>query len=301
MSYTSLMTTDAAFSRYEEIRRRLPQTTFPSRSQSRASLAQVADDVDAFVLDAFGVLNVGQTPIPGAVERMAELRKMGKKLVVLTNAASDTRVAALKKYRKLGFDFTADEVVASRDVCAARLGDHLPLGRWGALCTDVDTFVDLDTDIVRWTAAEPWDVDGFLFLSSAALDAATMTALKADLHRRMRPLLVANPDIVAPRETGLSCEPGYFAHLLADETGVEPVFFGKPFGNAFDDVKRRLQGIAPERIAMVGDTLHTDILGGRAAGFKTVLIERFGLFSGTDVGPYIRLSGIVPDYICPVT
>ena len=43
----------------------------------------------AFVLDAFGVLNVGDTPIPGAVgPHGCAAGAMGKRLIVLTNAAS---------------------------------------------------------------------------------------------------------------------------------------------------------------------------------------------------------------------
>jgi HAD superfamily hydrolase (TIGR01459 family) len=301
MSYLSVLTPEDAFLRYEQVRHRLPNTAFPESSIIRPSLSQVADDIDAFVLDAFGVLNVGQTPIPGAVARMAELRERGKTLIVLTNAASDTREFALQKYRTLGFDFTAKEIVASRDVCAARLNQHLPKGKWGAICTDHDDFSDLDVDIARWSAKNPFDADAFLMLSSAALNEDTFKALKATLREAPRPLLVANPDIVAPREIGLSKEPGFYAHVLGDETGVEPVFFGKPFGDAFDDVKARLTGIPDDRIAMVGDTLHTDVLGGAAAGIKTVLITDFGLFAGLDTTGYIERSGIRPTYICKVT
>lgn len=301
MNYYATLDADTAFARYEEIRDRLPQAQFPTASMRCASLSELADEVDAFVLDAFGVLNVGETPIPGAVARMAELRARGKKLVVLTNAASDTRTAALRKYQRLGFDFTADEVVASRDVCATRLSQHIAGGRWGAICTDADDFSDLDAKILRWTAQSQPEVDGFLMLSSAALSSATYDALRQALLSHPRPFLVANPDLVAPRETGLSKEPGFYAHQLADETGISPVFFGKPFGNAYEDVLGRLRGIAPERIAMVGDTLHTDVLGGAAAGMRTVLIRDFGLFAGRDVAPFIQASGIVPDFICPVT
>ncbi len=301
MSYTNTLTTEQAFARYEEVRHRLPEARFAKTATHLPSLSEVADHVDAFILDAFGVLNVGQSPIPGAVERIAELRRRGKRMIVLTNAASDTRDAALNKYRTLGFDFSDDEVVASREVCAARLGQHLPKGVWGAVSTDIDSFADINASVVRWTAAEQPDVDGFLLLSSATLDDATEDALTAALRARARPLVVANPDIVAPREDGLSCEPGFFAHRIADRAGVAPAFYGKPFGHAFEDVLTRLPGIAPSRIAMVGDTLHTDVLGGAAAGLKTVLISDFGLFAGSAVEAYIQRSGIRPDFICPTT
>ncbi len=105
MSYTALLSTETAFQRYEEIRDRLPDARFPDRPRSMDTLADVASHVDAFVLDAFGVLNVGSTPIPGAVERIAQLRAMGKRLIVLTNAASDDHAFAIEKFKGLGFDF----------------------------------------------------------------------------------------------------------------------------------------------------------------------------------------------------
>lgn len=301
MSYLETLTTQAAFDRYEAVRGRLPTASFPAQSIHRASLSEVADHVEAFVLDAFGVLNVGTTPIPDAVERIAELRARDKRLVVLTNAASDTRAAALSKYHALGFDFSPDEVVASRDVCAKRLADILPGGTWGAISTAVDDYADIPANVVRWTTTSPAPVDGFLFLSSAEINATKVEALLKTLQDTPRPIVVANPDLVAPRETGLSKEPGYYAHLLADATGIVPTFFGKPFGDAYADVHALLPDLRPDQIAMVGDTLHTDVLGGAAAGMRTVLIENYGLFAGQPVEPFITQSGIRPDFICPVT
>ena len=52
---------------------------------------------------------------------------------------------------------------------------------------------------------------------------------------------------------------------------------------------------------MVGDTLHTDILGGRAAGLATVLVAGHGLFRGHDPLPFIERSGIRPDWIVETT
>jgi HAD superfamily hydrolase (TIGR01459 family) len=301
MSYSTLLSTEAAFERYEQIRDRLPDAQFPDRPQAMGTLADVAPHVDAFVLDAFGVLNVGGTPIPGAVERIAQLRAMGKKLIVLTNAASDNHAFAISKFEGLGFDFTGEEIITSRDVCVADIHASLPDGRWGAVCKESDTLEDIDLDIVPWTVDAQSDVDGFLMLSSERIDDALMFALEGALKTKPRPLICANPDLVAPRETGLSCEPGFFTHALADRTGIVPQFFGKPFGNAYRAVMTRLSGFSAERIAMVGDTLHTDVLGGAAAGMKTVLIEDHGLFKGHDVVQYMQASGIRPDYICPTT
>ncbi len=295
MAYSDTMTTDAAFTRYESVRHRFPSARFASSTVSCKGLVDIADQFDAFFLDSFGVLNVGDRPIPGATECIQALRDMGKRLIVLTNAASYTCQTAIEKYQKLGFDFTQDEVVSSRDVALARLDDVAPGATWGAVAAVEDRFEDIRADVVHWQGQ---DVDGFLLLSSASLTPDLLEALRKTLSDRPRPLVVANPDLVAPRETGLSKEPGYFAHLLADEFDVSPLFLGKPFGNAFEDAWRRVPGISPDRIAMVGDTLHTDILGGAAFGAKTVLVQDYGLFAGCDVDGYIRQSGIVPDFAC---
>jgi ribonucleotide monophosphatase NagD (HAD superfamily) len=48
---------------------------------------------------------------------------------------------------------------------------------------------------------------------------------------------------------------------------------------------------------MVGDTLHTDILGGNKFGVSTVLVLS-GNTSKRNYEVKINSSGIIPDYIC---
>lgn len=297
-------TADWAFARYEALRAHLPEARFPQVSVHVPSLEDVADRYDGFILDAFGVLNVGETPIPGAVERMARLRARGMRLVVLTNAASFTRAASQLKYHRLGFDFAPEEVVASRDVAAAALS-RWPAGHfWGAITAPGARFDDIPARVSAVDAdASLLDrADGFLFLGSEGWTEARQASLIEALRSRPRPLVVANPDIVAPREAGLSLEPGHFGHEIATATGQPATFFGKPYPDAFDAAIARLgPGIPRRRIAMVGDTLHTDVLGGAAAGIGTVLVTAHGLFRGLDIAPYIAASGIVPDVIAQTT
>ncbi|OYU16765.1 MAG: hypothetical protein CFE34_19270 [Rhodobacteraceae bacterium PARR1] len=292
----------AAFARYESVRARLPQMPRQGDGLVLPDLSAVADHVDGFLLDAFGVLNVGGTAIPGAVARIAALRAAGKRLCVLTNAASYTRAGAVAKYRRLGFDFTADEVVTSREVAAARLAAILPGGLWGAISAPEDDFHDIPARLAS-VIDDPalFDrVEGFLFLSSVRWTPALQDRLARALTDRPRPLVVANPDLVAPTETGLSLEPGLFAHDLIDRLGVAVHWFGKPYPDAFDDAVARL-GLARGRVAMVGDTLHTDVLGGAQAGMRSVLITGHGLFRGHDAKAAIAASGLHPDFVIPTT
>src|SRR5689334_5016588 len=73
-----------AFAAYESVRPRLPSPA-PVAGVCRrvASLDALAPDFDVFLLDAFGVLNIGETAIPGVADRLRRLRAMGKRLMVL--------------------------------------------------------------------------------------------------------------------------------------------------------------------------------------------------------------------------
>ena len=296
-----------AFSRYEAIRQRLPTAVFPARSRRADNLEALVDEFDVFILDAFGVLNVGDTAVPGAPERIATLNDLGKALFVLTNGATYDENAALDKYRRLGFAFEPRQIVSSRSLLHGALKQFPGGFRWGVAAAPQSNLGALPGDLRPLTDDRSTyeEVDGFVLLSSAFWDMAHQELLVASLLAKPRPVLVGNPDLVAPREQGLSLEPGFYAHDLADRTGIAPVFFGKPYGNAFDEVHRRLaadgRSVPPRRIAMVGDTLHTDVLGGAAAGLQTVLVTDHGLLRGLDVGRFIERSEIVPDFIIPTT
>ena len=287
-----------AFDRYEALRASLPTASFPPISRRVACLGDIAADFDVFLLDAFGVLNVGEGAIAGAARAVAGLQALGKRVLVLTNGATFPPDAALAKYRGFGLDLAACDVVASRDALARGMEGVGPR-LWGVAATP-ESRIDLlpgrcvlledDADIYA-------RVDAFVLLSSAEWNAARQSLLTQALRQRPRPLLVGNPDLVAPREGGLTLEPGHWAFEAGAD--VAPVFYGKPFGNIYDLAFERLGNVARDRILAVGDTLHTDVLGGAAAGVKTALVADHGLFRGLDVAPFIARSGIRPDFILP--
>ena len=285
-----------AFARYCAIAHHYPNAArgFPPFSARIDDLRGVFARYDGFILDAFGVLNVGEGVLPQAVERLAQMRAAGKRVVVLTNGASATRDEALAKYHKWGFDFTADEVIASRDLAGAALKGRG--GVWAAIAPDGAGFDDLPGDVRALDDGLLDSADGFLFLGSQRWDDAKQAALVAALKARPRPVICANPDVVAPREGGFTWEPGHYAVDLP----VPVEFYGKPFGGAFAAALRALD-LPAKRVAMVGDSLHTDILGGRAAGCFTVLIQSHGFFKGVDPKAFIAASGLVPDFIAMET
>ena len=289
----------AAWARYEAIRNRLPSARPGGTVRQVRGLLDVSAEFDGFLFDSFGVLNVGETAIPGAAACLDALRAMGKRIRVLTNAASYTGDAALLKYRRMRLDVRREEIVSSRDVTFAHLDAVAPGLTWGAIATAEDDYADAGGLCIFDLLANDrsWDMaQGVLFLSSARWTSTLQDRLVDTLTRHPRPVVIGNPDLVAPREGGLSVEPGYWAHDLHDRTGIAPRLFGKPYPEAFHIA---LAGMGPGRYAMIGDTLHTDILGGQAAGLATILVTDNGLFAGHDTAPYIAQGGIFPDIALP--
>ena len=292
-----------AFEAYEAVRARLPETSYPTKTLQVRNLADLTDECDVFFLDAFGVLNIGDSAIPGAPGRIADLQAMGKTVIVVSNAASVPKPVLLAKYAGLGFHFAPEDVLSSREVLLAGLEGKSTghIGMMGLEAYGREELEALDFSFLADDPAIYAKADSFVLLGAGDWTPARQALLETALSDRPRPVYVGNPDIVAPREDGLSREPGYFAHQLADHTGVLPEFFGKPFTSIFDMALAKVPGVDKARIVMVGDTLHTDILGGQAAGVLTALITDHGALKGLDPHQAMQQSGITPHFTMPST
>ena len=121
-----------AIQQYESVRSLLPTAHMPAQSTHAENLYAISKHFDAFLLDAFGVLNVGETGINGAVKRVELLKSMGKTVLVLTNGARLPAESALKKFLDLGFRFDLSDIVSSRDALAAALPPLPNDGFWAS-------------------------------------------------------------------------------------------------------------------------------------------------------------------------
>jgi len=289
-----MLTTQSIFDRYQKVRARFPQVSAREDSLEIRSLLDIVDQVDAFVFDAFGVLNVGESLIPGADTRLDQLRERGYAIRILTNAASYDRSGAIAKFKRLGLRVEDDEIITSREAALQDLSE----GHWGVIAADTDLLSDLPEHVTRLKDS-PDDynkVDQFLFLSTADWTTSRQDLLETAMQHRPRKLLIGNADLAAPRDDGFSVEPGHFGHQIADLFPGYVQFFGKPFPEVYDLIEASLPTLTSDRIAMCGDTLHTDILGAAARGWRTVLVTQDGLFAGYDTQPFSKQSRLFADW-----
>ncbi len=289
-----MLTTQSIFDRYEEVRSRFPDVSARNASLNITSLLDITDQIDAFVFDAFGVLNVGETMIPGAATRLDQLRARGCAIRILTNAASYDRQGAIAKFKRLGLRVEDDEIITSREAALQNLDE----GHWGVIAAKSDLLSDLPDTVTRLEDnADDYDkVDQFLFLSTADWTTSRQDMLVSAMQHQPRKVLIGNADLAAPRDDGFSVEPGHYGHQIADQFPGLVHFFGKPFPEVYDLIEASLTSLRPDRIAMCGDTLHTDILGAAARGWRTVLVTQDGLFAGHDTQPFSKQSRLFADW-----
>jgi HAD superfamily hydrolase (TIGR01450 family) len=243
----------------------------------------VLSKYDVIFFDAFGVLKTYNGLIPGIENTFAYLRENGKDFYVVTNDASRSPKQLAESYVKLGInDITPERIISSgmlareylelkvREGIVAYLGTDNSAHYIGTPGLQTLSIRELDLNAVG-------DVNALVFLDDEGFDWNTdLTKTLNLLRKRNIPVIVANTDKTYPAsKSRLSIAVGALAKMLEDTIGRQFIRFGKPdpqmFIFAYQHIKN-YPNVSKRDILMVGDTLHTDILGGNKFGLDTALV-----------------------------
>lgn len=256
--------------------------------------APLAERYDGFVLDLWGVIHDGVKPYPGAVETLRQLRRAGKRSVLLSNAPRRSG-AAQAAMRAMDIpDDLYDGILTSGEAVHRALRDRTDpwfaaLGRRMLHIgpeRDRNVFDTLDLDEVH--APEQAE-----FVLNTGPDDHTPGQTVEDFVRLLRrcraanlPMICANPDLEVIRGGVRVICAGALARDYA-AMGGDVVSLGKPDPAIYRTVFDML-GIADRRrILAVGDALATDIAGAAAVGMDGAWViggihaEALGAVNGT--------------------
>ena len=279
------------------------------------SLLDIADSVDAFFIDVFGVLWDGGAFYPDALTVCEKLIKQGKSIYILSNT---TTISSHFKEKHIPHGFLQDvhytDVISSGDVCKYKLenenlmdeltksknGKYLLIGRPNdQLLASVLSRQTLDVneaDAVYFGALQEKKGDQLIMHETTA----NFEPLAQQAIDRHLPALCSNPDYFAFNQGFKYATQGSLAKWY-EEHGGKVYWIGKPYKNIYDYALKKAN-VKPARCVMVGDTIRTDILGGFNAGMKTVLILGYGitqdkLDSGYTLEDVEKEEGAIPDFI----
>ena len=268
----------------------------------------IADRFPVVFFDSYGVLRNHNGLIPGAVETVKYLRAAGKHIRVLTNNAARSPEAASQRLAHYGLGgIPASEIITSGSTTRYFLQQKVNKGKVAYLGTPAAAEYIITAGLEAIPIAEVdfsrlEDISGVAFLDDEGYDLNRDINLAINLlRRRLVPVVVANTDLLYPVDRdNVALATGGIARLAEYVLGRRFAKFGKPaspmFQMALDSVALKFPEVSPANILMVGDTLHTDILGGNNYGVTTALVLS-GNTRREDYRREIEASGIIPDFV----
>jgi len=271
------------------------------------SFRSVVKEYKAVFVDSYGVLKNHQGLINGVQTAINYLRDQGKMIRVLTNDASRSQQEQVEMFASIGLNSLKEEEIITSGMLARQFLElKIKKGKIAYLGTQSSAkyFLQFGLEPVPVTDIDLDDIDdilAFVFLDDEGFDwNAGINKTVNFLRRKNLPVIVANSDKYYPiSRDDVAVAIGGISRLIESVLNQKFIRFGKPdsqmFMYAFDDINEQGR-FTKSDILMVGDTLHTDILGGNKFGLKTLLVLS-GNTRPDSVQMKINASGIIPDYI----
>ncbi len=286
---------------------------------------QIAPRYRAIFVEAYGGLRSDSGMIDGVPKALAKLQQRGIQSFLITNDASRSPEAMRDYYRhpELGELFAIDRIVSSGMLAGEFLAAKVA-GKGELKSASARNSVQNDARPVVAFLGKPGsayyiELAGLRAVPVAEVeDLAAVRALvllddegfdwQRDLNTALNllrraniPAIVANTDASYPVKSGeVALAVGSLARMMESVVGKSFIRFGKPdtqmFSFAYQRALRDIPNLRKTEILMVGDTLHTDILGANQFGIDTALVLS-GNTQREKARLQIRTSGIIPDYI----
>ncbi|MNH92227.1 Arabinose operon protein AraL [compost metagenome] len=246
-------------------------------------------DFDGYFFDLDGTILLGEQVLPGVIDTLAILRKLGKKIYFLSNTTTRTRGDCLDRLQKLQVEVYLEEIVTAAFTAAIYLRES-ELQPTVFVVGESAMFSELEEQGVKHTS-NPLEATHVLVGMDLHFKYETIhQAMKALRHGAA--LIAANPDPNCPIVGDVIPDTWSMVKAIEAASGVSPqAVIGKP-SKYYADKVLEWSGLPSERCLMVGDRLETDILFGSMHGLNTALVLT-GVASESDMNQ----SPVQPDYV----
>jgi HAD superfamily hydrolase (TIGR01458 family) len=224
---------------------------------------------DACIIDLDGTVYVADVAVGGAAEAVSALRDAGLPLCFATNTTRRPRSELVSRLAAMGIPIDKEELLTA-PVAAARWLADAGAERLSLLLAEAtfEEFGGFDIDdanpdfVVVGDLGEEWTYDRLNSAFRALMGGAQLVAIQK--NRFWDP------------GQGLCLDAGPFVAALEYACGREAVLVGKP-SSAFFATAAKYLGVSIDRVAVVGDSVENDVVGGQSAGCVGVAV-RTGTF-----------------------
>lgn len=220
--------------------------------------------IDGVMCDLDGVLYRGDEPVPGAADAVARIRALGVRLLFCTNNSHFTVAAYVDKLGRAGVPAEPEEILTSAVVTASVLAgrglrDVYVVGGSGIREALAEAGLRVGEDAPE-AVVVGWDPE-FTYDKMRTAAGAVMGGAR---------LVATNGDATFPAPGGLWPGAGSILASIEKASGARAEVMGKPNPPMMDVAAARLGGA--RRIAVIGDRPDSDLAGGVARGWTTILV-----------------------------
>lgn len=225
----------------------------------------------------------------GAAEAIGELRRRGRRIVFLSNKPLYSRRDYAEKLTRLGIPTPEDEVINSSFVLARYLAREAPGARVFAI-GEPPLLAELRRAGLK-LCEDPGKIQYVVAAFDRTFNYEKLNIAFQALKNGAR-FYATNPDRSCPVEEGeIPDAAGVIAALEATTGRKVELIAGKPSQHMVQAALEVL-GLPPERCAMVGDRLETDIRMARENGLFAVLT-----LSGVSLREDLERAPVPPDRV----
>ncbi len=229
-------------------------------------------DLRGLLIDLDGVVYTGSEPIPGAAGLLAEARRRGVKFLLVTNNSTASPELVAERLHGMHIEVTPQEVLTSAQAATAYVSAHAERGARVRIVGEAGlrqaAFEEGLRIVDDGQATVGWVIAGL----DRTFDYEKLTSATRAIMAGAR-FVATNADALLPIEGGQVIPgAGSIVAAIQTATGVVPIVVGKPEPGLFEHGLKRLGGLRPGQVAMIGDRLDTDVVGGQRAGLRTILV-----------------------------
>jgi phosphoglycolate/pyridoxal phosphate phosphatase family enzyme len=224
------------------------------------------------IFDLDGVVYLGNTPIPGAIEALNRLQGEGHDLYFLTNNSTARRQDYVDRLARMGFQTDDHHVMTSAYATGLYLQAQGASGKSVFIVGESGLAAEMELAGLRVvTEEDPATADYVVAGLDRRLTYAKLLRAHREITENGAVFVATNRDATYPMETGAIPGGGAIVAPIECSTGVAAVTIGKPEPGCWLRILK-VAGGSPEQALMVGDRSETDIMGAKAVGIHTALV-----------------------------
>jgi len=232
------------------------------------SKKKLLTNIKGIFADIDGTLYFKGEPIPGAIETVSCLRKVGLKLVFLTNTDSKSPKTVLKILQEYRFNIKMDEIftpiIALKEFLSKFVDKKSYFVTTEEVANEFQDFPQIKGSeipdfVILGDFHDNWDVNRLNIAFKYVLKGAKLLGTQGNrfyLDRNGEPVI----------------DTGSFVYMIANAANITPKIFGKPSKEYFIQALKRLS-LKPDDVLVIGDDLESDIQGAINSGIRGILVK----------------------------